>query len=77
MQFVRLFVLKSKVKVCRVGYMRFGGSVVEEKSSWLWFRVEDRKTIFLEIVQYIHIDYDDSCYASLKKMGTTKLSCMK
>jgi hypothetical protein len=44
MEFVRLFVLKSKVEVCRVGYTKFGGSVVEEKSSWLWFRVEDRKT---------------------------------
>ena len=26
------------------------------------------KRIFLEIVQYIHIDYDDSCYASLNEI---------
>ncbi len=26
------------------------------------------KRIFLEIVQYIHIDYDNSCYASLNEI---------
>ncbi len=30
MEFLPMFVLKSKVEVFRVGFMKFGGSVVEE-----------------------------------------------
>ncbi len=46
MEFLPMFVLKSKVEVFRVGFMKFGGNVVEEKISWLWFSVEDRNTHF-------------------------------
>jgi hypothetical protein len=46
------------------------------KKKVLGFGLESKieKHIFLEIVQYIHIDYDDSCYAiSLKKNRHNKI----